>query len=76
MSERQDKKRRYNQRLAFIAAFTHWLHNEPAWWRVISRARWLSKRPKEEDYYEVIDLIPDWILIDLDEYINGTTEVD
>ena len=76
MSERQDKKRRYNQRLAFIAAFTHWLHNEPAWWRFISRARWLSKRPKEEDYYEVIDLIPDWILIDLDEYINGTTEVD
>ena len=25
MSERQDKKRRYNQRLAFIAAFTQWL---------------------------------------------------
>lgn len=76
MSERQDKKRRYNQRLAFIAAFTQWLNNEPSWWRFISRARWLTRRPKEEDYYEVIDRIPDWILADLEWCINRTTEED
>jgi hypothetical protein len=76
MSERQNKKRRYNQRLAFIAAFTQWLNNEPAWWRFISRARWLTRRPKEEDYYEVIDRIPDWILADLEWCINRTTEED
>lgn len=76
MSERQDKKRRYNQRLAFIAAFTHWLDHEPSWWRFISRHRWLTKRPKEEDYCDIATRVPEWIFIDLEDYINGTAEVD
>lgn len=29
MSERQAHKRRYNQKLEFIAAFEKWLENEP-----------------------------------------------
>lgn len=76
MGERQDKKRRHNQRLAYIAAFENWIDHEPAWWRFISRLRWKGKRPREENYYAVTDKIPEWILLDLEDYINGSTEDD
>jgi hypothetical protein len=45
MSERQEKKTRYNQRLAFIAAFEKWLQTEPPAWRFIAWRRWLRSRP-------------------------------
>ena len=45
MSERKEKKRRYNQRLEFIAAFDAWLRAEPPmilFWRW---RKWKNNRP-------------------------------
>lgn len=33
MNEKQEKKRRYNLRLEFIAHFNKWLDSEPPRWR-------------------------------------------
>lgn len=45
MSERQEHKKRYNQRLEFIAHFTKWLEKEPPMIRIISWWRWKKQRP-------------------------------
>lgn len=45
MSERQEKKTRYNQRLEFVAKFETWLQREPPVWMFISWRRWLRSRP-------------------------------
>lgn len=45
MSERQEKRRRYNLRLAYIVAFEKWLTQEPSrmfFWRW---HRWKKRRP-------------------------------
>ena len=44
MNEKQEKKRRYNLRLEFIAHFNKWLDNEPPRWR-----KWKKSRPVWED---------------------------
>ena len=51
MSERQEKKRRYNQRLEYIAHFQKWIAEEPPMWRLIAWHVWKRRRPiwKEED---------------------------
>lgn len=46
MSERQEKKKRYNLRLAWIAAFDKWLDREPPLWRVFSWHKWKKARPE------------------------------
>lgn len=45
MSERQEKKRRYNLRLEYIAHFQKWLNREPPMWRVLAWRRWKRERP-------------------------------
>ena len=45
MSEKQEKKRRYNQRLEYIADFNKWLDTEPPIVRLISWHRWKKLRP-------------------------------
>ena len=45
MSERQEKKRRYNQRLEYIADFNKWLDAEPSILRPIAWHRWKKSRP-------------------------------
>lgn len=45
MSERQEKKRRQNQRLAFIAAFEEWLQSEPPRMFLWHWHRWKRRRP-------------------------------
>lgn len=70
MSEKQEKKRRYNQRLAFIAAFEYWLKSEPHWWRFISHYKWRKRKPEIEDYISIIDDIPDYVLCDLEDWIG------
>ena len=45
MSERQEKKRRYNLRLMWIADFDKWLSAEPPMWRVFAWRRWKRERP-------------------------------
>ena len=46
MSERQEKKRRYNQNLEYIADFNRWLNEEPPVLRFISWHNWKKIRPK------------------------------
>lgn len=50
MSERQEKKRRYNQRLEYIAAFRKWLDQEPPMWRIASWRRWQRERPTWKEF--------------------------
>ena len=45
MSEKREKKRRYNQRLEYIADFNKWLDTEPPIVRLISWHRWKKSRP-------------------------------
>ena len=46
VSERQEKKRRYNLRLMWIAEFDKWLNREPPMWRVFAWRKWKAERPK------------------------------
>lgn len=55
MSERQEKKRRYNQRLQYIADFNKWLESEPPMIRIITWRRWKKRRPVLVDTHEKID---------------------
>ena len=48
MSERQEKKHRYNQNLAYIADFNRWLNEAPPILRFISWHKWKKARPKKE----------------------------
>lgn len=45
MSERKEKKRRYNQRLEFIAAFDAWLRAEPPMFLFRRWRKWKNNRP-------------------------------
>lgn len=45
MSEKREKKRRYSQRLAYIADYNKWLDSEPPIVRIISWYRWKNSRP-------------------------------
>lgn len=45
MSERQEHKKRYNQRLQYIAEFVKWLDAEPPYWAVFRRRAWKKRRP-------------------------------
>ena len=51
MSEKQEKKKRHNRRLEFIARFELWLEKEPPIWRIFAWRRWKRSRPvyKEVD---------------------------
>lgn len=45
MSERQEKKARYNLRLQYIAEYDKWLAAEPPLWAVFRRMAWKKRRP-------------------------------
>lgn len=45
MSERQEKKARYNQRLQYIAEYDKWLAAEPPMVRIFAWRRWKKRRP-------------------------------
>ena len=45
MSEKREKRRRYNQRIEYIANFNKWLDTEPPIVRLISWHRWKKSRP-------------------------------
>ena len=49
VNEKQEKKRRYNLRLEFIAHFNKWLDSEPPRWRFIRWRKWKNSRPVWED---------------------------
>lgn len=49
MSEKQQRKRRYNQKLTYIAAFEKWLAQEPPrifFWKWI---RWKREKPMMQE---------------------------
>lgn len=52
MSESREHKRRYNQRLEYIARFQTWIEREPPMWRVIKWSKWKKMRPIWEVDYE------------------------
>ena len=45
MSEKREKRRRYNQRLEYIADFNKWLDTEPPIVKIIAWRRWKKSRP-------------------------------
>lgn len=47
MSERQEKKKRIEQKLQYLAKLEAWLAEEPEWWRFSARKRWRARRPKK-----------------------------
>lgn len=47
MSERQEKKRRIEQKLQYLAQLEAWLAEEPAWWNFFARKQWRDRRPKK-----------------------------
>ena len=51
MSEKREKRRRYNQWIEYIANFNKWLDTEPSILRLILWHRWKKSRPifKEMD---------------------------
>ena len=50
MSERQEKKRRYNQRLEYIVEFEKWLSAEPSLLRFFRWRKWKRGRPVWQDW--------------------------
>ena len=54
MSEKREKRRRYNQRLEYIANFNKWLDTEPPIVRLISWHRWKKSRPIFENTDEEV----------------------
>lgn len=49
MSESREKKRRYNEKLQYIAEFNRWLAQEPPFWALIRWIRWKRARPVRRD---------------------------
>lgn len=52
MSESREKKRRYNERLAYISEFRAWLGGAPPKWRVFSFIRWLNAMPSHNGLFK------------------------
>ena len=46
MSEKREKKRRYNQTLEYVAALEKWLSSEPPIFRFIKWHKWKKSRPE------------------------------
>lgn len=45
MSEKQEKRRRFNERMEYVAEFNAWLRKEPPMWKLLSWWRWKKTRP-------------------------------
>lgn len=48
MSESREHKKRYNQKLEYIARFEKWLKKEPSMIRVFAWHKWKKQRPKKQ----------------------------
>ena len=49
MSEKQEKRRRFNGRMEYTAEFSAWLRGEPPMWKFLSWRRWKKARPVMKD---------------------------
>lgn len=52
MSEKREKKRRYNLRLEYIRHFSNWLLSEPPMWMFWAWRKWKKARPLWDDKIE------------------------
>lgn len=50
MSEKQSKRRRYNQRLPYLTAFEAWVSRKPPFFRFIKFRRWKREAPDIERF--------------------------
>lgn len=48
MSASREKKKRYNQKLEYIAAYNKWLSQEPPAWKFIQHRRWKKLKPEKK----------------------------
>ena len=46
MSEKQNRKRWYNEKLEFIAEFERWLKREPSIFRIFKWHKWKKEKPE------------------------------
>lgn len=53
MSEKQEKRTRYNNNLAYIAAFNRWLEREPPMCHFIKWRRWKRQKPDKANFVKV-----------------------
>lgn len=58
MSEKQEKKKRYNQKLELINRFERWAADEPPIFMIFRWKRWLNARPKLWDEIEIAYQLP------------------
>lgn len=58
MSERQEKKKRYNQKLELIRRFEVWAASEPPIWMFLRWKKWLASRPKWWPEIELEEQLP------------------
>jgi hypothetical protein len=49
MSEKQEKRKRFNQRMEYVAQFNAWLMKEPPMWKFRAWLHWKKTRPVMED---------------------------
>ena len=45
MSEKQEHRRRFYQKVQYVAEFENWLREEPPFFRFIKWHRWKKRRP-------------------------------
>lgn len=76
MSESKERKRRYNEKLALVAAYEHWVMTEPPKWKLISHRRWQKRRPRIEVIRESLRYIPGYILGEFQYYLDKGGEWD
>lgn len=70
MSESKERKRRYNEKLALVAAYELWVMNEPPKWKLISHVKWQKKRPKIEMVRKSLRHIPGYLLGEFQYYLD------
>lgn len=70
MSESKERKRRYNEKLALVAAYELWVLNEPPKWKLISHMKWRKKRPKIEMIRKSFRHIPGYLLGEFQYYLD------
>ncbi len=50
MSEKQEKRKRFNAKLRYIHDFESWMNREPNKLRIFAHRKWKKEMPKFNDY--------------------------
>lgn len=49
MSEKQEKRKRFNYRFQYVLAMNDWMRKEPPVWKIFARRRWKKSMPVWEE---------------------------